>query len=61
LVRLLAIIWALKDKIMVITANTIDHTTLERLVEVEAGAVHGTEVITHSGGGNCQGSCHTKG
>lgn len=33
---------------MSITANTIDHTTLEHLVE--AGAIHGTDVIGHAGG-----------
>lgn len=30
------------------TNNTIDHTTLEKLVE--AGVVHGADVIGHSGG-----------
>ena len=33
---------------MTITANTIDHVTLERLVE--AGAVRGADVIGHAGG-----------
>lgn len=33
---------------MSITVNTIDHTTLEHLVE--AGAVRGADVIGHSGG-----------
>jgi hypothetical protein len=33
---------------MSFTTNTIDHTTLEKLVE--AGVVHGADVIGHSGG-----------
>ena len=37
-----------KGESMTITANTIDHVTLERLVE--AGAVRGADVIGHAGG-----------
>lgn len=33
---------------MAITAETIDHTTLEKLIE--AGAVRGADIIGHSGG-----------
>jgi len=42
------IIYAPKGEFMAITANTIDHTTLERLVE--AGAVRGADIIGHPGG-----------
>lgn len=42
------IIPATKGAVMAITADTIDHTTLARLVE--AGAVRGADVIGHGSG-----------
>jgi hypothetical protein len=44
----MSIIYAIKGEFMAITADTIDQTTLTRLVE--AGAVHGTDVVGHGGG-----------
>ena len=45
---MLIISTATKGAAMAITADTIDHTTLARLVE--AGAVRGADVIGHRGG-----------
>jgi hypothetical protein len=48
LVILVVVIFTPKGESMSTTANTIDHVTLERLVE--AGAVRGADVIGHPGG-----------
>jgi hypothetical protein len=42
------IIFATQGAVMAITADTIDHTTLARLVE--AGAVRSADVIGHGSG-----------